>query len=115
MNTDELPDEAYSTDPEAVADALAKIDAYLDSPVTQSLNEDLGRAFRREPAEKQIAELEVHIEQEQSHLQRVLELIEAKESAKARLALGQLREQIQDNIEGAQQRIIELRLDGPDR
>ncbi len=39
------------------ADRLAFIDSYLNDPVAEALADDLGRLFRRLPAEEQIAQL----------------------------------------------------------
>lgn len=64
------PDDFRPDDPEWV-------DSWLDNPVHQALAEDLGRAFRAEPPEKQLAELEPSLVEAEA---RQLELVAALEN-----------------------------------
>jgi hypothetical protein len=107
-------DEIDFSDPEEVEAWLGQVDAYLDDPDRQALAEEISRQFRRAPAGAPTSGIESELEKTQKRLSWVLEQIETQESADVRLHLGQLREQIIDDIEGLKQRINEVQLDGPD-
>lgn len=102
------------SDPHEVEAWLGQVDAYLDDPDRQALAEEISRQFLRAPAGAQTSGLESELERTQERLGWVLEQIETQESAEVRLHLGQLREQIIEDIEGLKQRIIEVQLDDPD-
>jgi hypothetical protein len=93
---------------------LGQVDAYLDDPDRQAVAEEISRQFRRAPAGAQTSGPESELERTQERLSWVLEQIETQESPQVRLHLGQLREQIIEDIEGLKQRIIWVHLDGPD-
>jgi hypothetical protein len=98
------------SDPRVVAAWLGQVDAHLDDPDRQALAEEISRQFRRAPAGAQTSGLE----RTQERLSWVIEQIETQESAEVRSHLGQLGEQILEDVEGLRQRIIELQIDGPD-
>jgi hypothetical protein len=107
-------DEIDLGDPREVEALLGQVDASLDDSDRQALAEEISRQFRRAPVDVQTSGLESELEKTQERLKWVLEQIETQESAKVRLQLGQLRERFLEDIEGMQQRIVELQLDGPD-
>ncbi len=108
-------DEIDFSDPREVEAWLGQVDANLDDPDRQALAEEISRQFRRAPVAAQTTSgFQSELERTQERLSWVLEQIETQESAEVRLQLGQLREQILEDIEGLRQRIIELQLDGPD-
>ena len=107
-------DEIDFSDPQVVADWLVPVDAYLDEPDRQALAEEISHQFRRAPDGAQASGLESELARTQERLSWVIEQIETQESAEVRTHLGQLREQILEDVEGLRQRITELQIDDPD-
>lgn len=94
---------------------MEAIDEYLNDPVTNALMEDLGRQFRREPAEVQTPELEESLTNQRERLAELVETI-AKPgwSPEVLTSFEELKVAIETSIHNAEQRIIVLKLDGPD-
>jgi hypothetical protein len=107
-------DQIDFSDPQEVEAWLGQVDANLDDADRQALAEEISRQFRRAPAGAQTSGLTSELERTQERLNWVLEQIETQESAEVRSQLGQLREQIVEDVEGLKQRIAELQLDGPE-
>lgn len=105
---DGRPEEIDFSDPQVVETWLGKVDAHLDDSDRQALAEEISRQFRRAPIPAQTSGLESELEKTQERLNWVLEQIETQESAEVRVQLGDLREQILEDIEGLKQRINEL-------
>jgi CRISPR/Cas system-associated endonuclease Cas1 len=101
------------SDPQEVEAWLGQVDAHLDDSDRLALAEEISRQFRHAPAVSQTPGPQGELERTQEGLSWVLEQIETQESADVRLQLGQLREQIIEDIEGLKQRIIEVQLDDP--
>jgi hypothetical protein len=107
-------DEIDFSDPRQVEAWLGPVDAYLDDSDRQALAEEISRQFRRAPADAQTSGPESELERTQERLSWVLEQIETQESPDVRSHLGQLREQIIEDIEGLQRGLNEVQLDGPE-
>jgi hypothetical protein len=107
-------DEIDFSEPRVVAAWLGQVDAHLDESDRQALAEEISRQYRRAPAAVQTSGLKGELEMTQERLSWVIEQIETQESPEVRSQLGQLREQILEDIEGLRERIIELQIDEPD-
>jgi hypothetical protein len=90
---------------------LGEVDTYLDESDRAALAEEISRQFGRAPAG---STLESDLERTEEGLSWVLKQIETQESDEVRLHLGQLRQQIIEDVEALRQRISELELDRPD-
>ena len=102
------------SEPMVVAAWLGQVDAHLDDADRQALAEEISRQYRRAPAGVQTSGLKGELERTEERLSWVIEQIETQESPEVRSQLGQLREQILEDIEGLRERIIELQIDEPD-
>jgi hypothetical protein len=88
-------------------DDLEWVDSWLDSPVQQALAKDLGRAFRAEPPEKQLAEPEPSLVEAEA---RQVELIAALENVTDHDDIRhQLLQRHGEHVSGLRARIAELR------
>jgi hypothetical protein len=102
------------TEPTVVAGWLGQVDAHLDDSDRQALAEEISRQYRRAPSDVQTSGLKGELGRTEERLTWVIEQIETQESPEVRSQLGQLREQILEDIEGLRERIIELQIDEPD-
>jgi hypothetical protein len=85
------------------------LDAWLDDPNTTALHEDLGRAFRREPPEIQIAELEEALEKLGTQRLPIEAMVRKTDDPLRRLALEELLGANDSHMEAIRLRIAELR------
>ncbi len=107
-------DEIDFSDPREIEAWLGQVDSHLADSDRQAIAEEISRQFRRAPAGAQSPGSQGELERTQERLSWVLSQIETQESAEVRLQLGQLRDQIIEDIEGLKRRIIEVQLDDPD-
>jgi hypothetical protein len=105
------PDKIDFGDRREVEAWLGQVDAYLDDSDRAALAEEISHQFRRAPAG---GALEDDLKRTEEGLNWVLEQIETQEAVEVRTHLGQLREQIIEDIESLKQKIIQMELERPD-
>jgi hypothetical protein len=103
------------SDPKAFAEWQEAVDAWLNHPVVKARHEDSARQFRREPAEMQIPVLEKTIKDDEDRLEQLLvAMADPDLPAEVLAGFQELKAAMESSIQGARERIIVLKLDGPD-